>query len=958
MQRIFILIATCLTLNSPLSEAYAALPPAPVPQTGQTSCYDAAGGAISCSGTGQDGELKSGVVWPDPRFTDNANGTVSDNLTGLIWTKDANSPGPAACGPATTKTWQGALDYADCLNSNYYLGYNDWRVPSIRELGGLVDKSRTNPALPAGHPFTSVQSSGYWAGSTYAFSTSNAWLVGMIGGFVTYVSKSYNGIYVWPVRSGQSSAPAPTPKSGQISSYAARDDGALLPGVTWPAPRFTDNTNGTVTDNLTGLIWLKNANCFGTQTWNNALIKSNTLASGACGLTDASKTGEWHLANSNELWSLVDYGHFSPALPVGHPFTSVQSVSYWSGTAYANGTSNAWYVDLNVGSVLNYDETYSLYVWPVRSVQSGAFATLTLSKSSGSGAGTITSNPTGISCGVTCSANYTIGTQVTLTAAPDNGSTFTGWSGACSGTGTCVVTMDMAKSVGAKFDDTYQFINNIALNKPVTADYTPGFGTPSLITNGVFAPEATSWGDSNYAVQLDGKLTVDLGQVYTGINRLKVQTDNNDTYRVEYSIDGITWSTFYDVAMITGYGLNTRYSGILAPVSARYLRIYQTGGDGLYSVSELQVFSLTNGTCGSSNGTTALTAPTSNLCSTGTASATTGNGPWSWTCNGSNGGTNATCTTTTPSVTWRHQGDGKVYGMATDGSSITGGAQFWQEGNPAWSIVGQGDFDGDGIKDFVWQNSSTGQVYLMLMASPTATKSGSLIYTESNTDWKIVATGDINGDGKTDLIWWNKTTGQVHAMLLNGTAVAGGGMIYTEPNTAWKIVAAADFNGNGTVELLWWNSSTGQTAIGQTNGTSASTANLIWTEPDTNWRIAGAGDLDGDGKADIIWHNRITGQVYGMQTNGSSVTNGAMMYTEASTNWEIVSVGNFNSDNKADLLWWNQQTGQVYLMPMNGLAVGSGGALLYTEPDLTWKIQSETEWRDNLYGRGATTTTK
>jgi len=321
------------------------------------------------------------------------------------------------------------------------------------------------------------------------------------------------------------------------------------------------------------------------------------------------------------------------------------------------------------------------------------------------------------------------------------------------------------------------------------------------------------------------------------------------------------------------------------------------------------------------------------------------------------GGT-TTPTAQTGQITWRHQSDGKVSAITTNGSTITGGAQFWQETNPAWSIVGQGDFDGDGIRDLVWQNSVTGQVYIMLMSTPTAVKSGAVIYTEPDTNWKIVATGDINGDGKTDLIWWNKTTGQVSALLVNGTTIAGGGQIYTEPDTNWKIVAAADFNGNGKVELLWWNSATGQVALGQTNGTSASSANLIWYEPDTNWRIAGAGDLDGDGKADIIWHNRTTGQVYGMQTNGSSVTNGAMMYTEANTNWEIVSVGSYNGDSKADLLWWNQQTGQVYLMPMNGLSVGSGAALLYTEPDTTWRIQGETEWRDNLYGRGVTTTTK
>ncbi|MEI6207530.1 MAG: SUMF1/EgtB/PvdO family nonheme iron enzyme, partial [Desulfuromonadales bacterium] len=308
-----------------------------------------------------------------------------------------------------------------------------------------------------------------------------------------------------------------------------------------------------------------------------------------------------------------------------------------------------------------------------------------------------------------------------------------------------------------------------------------------------------------------------------------------------------------------------------------------------------------------------------------------------------------------------HQSDGTLNGLTTDGSSLTGNAQAYKETDGTWSIVGQGDFDGDGIKDLVWWNNRTGQVRIMLMSSATTVKSSTaVIYTEPNTYWRIVATGDIDGDGKADLIWWNKLTGQVAVTLVNGTTAVttSNSIIYTEPNTTWKIVAAADFNGDKKVELLWCNSKTGQVALGQTNGTSASTANLIYTASDTDWRIAGVGDLDGDGKADIVWHNRTTGQVYGLLTNGSSVTNGAMMYTETNTYWEIVSVGNYTSDSKADLLWWNQLTGQLYLMPMNGLSVGSGGAMLNTQLDNSWKIQAETEWRDNLYGSGVTTTTK
>ena len=91
-----------------------------LPKTGQTTCYDTAGTVVSCGGTGQDGEIQAGVPLPNLRFTDNSDGTVTDNLTGLIWTKDANLPG-------TTTTWQQALDYVAGMNAgtNSNFGYTD-----------------------------------------------------------------------------------------------------------------------------------------------------------------------------------------------------------------------------------------------------------------------------------------------------------------------------------------------------------------------------------------------------------------------------------------------------------------------------------------------------------------------------------------------------------------------------------------------------------------------------------------------------------------------------------------------------------------------------------------------------------------------------------------------------------------------------------------------------------------
>jgi hypothetical protein len=149
-------------------------------------------------------------------------------------------------------------------------------------------------------------------------------------------------------------------------------------GVAWPNPRFTDNGNGTVTDNLTGLIWLKDANAFGSRTWTNALTDCATLNNGEHGLTDGSVEGDWRLPNVQELQSLIDYGRYNPALcnaagtgqwTSGNPFTGVQSSYYWSSTTYAYSTAYAWYVYLGAGHVYNGAKGNTSCVWPVRAGQ-------------------------------------------------------------------------------------------------------------------------------------------------------------------------------------------------------------------------------------------------------------------------------------------------------------------------------------------------------------------------------------------------------------------------------------------------------------------------------------------------------------------------------------------------------------------------------------------------------------
>lgn len=117
-------------------------------------------------------------------------------------------------------------------------------------------------------------------------------------------------------------------------------DGDVRAGVKWPEPRFVDRQDGTVLDRLTGLVWLRDWECFGTQFWDEALAIANQLADGQCGLSGGYRAGDFVAPNIKELESLIDYG--SPTvLPEGHPF-NFHPGDVWSSTTYQNKPERAW----------------------------------------------------------------------------------------------------------------------------------------------------------------------------------------------------------------------------------------------------------------------------------------------------------------------------------------------------------------------------------------------------------------------------------------------------------------------------------------------------------------------------------------------------------------------------------------------------------------------------------------
>lgn len=380
-----------------------------VPRTGQTTCHlgDASIIQVACDVFGfpghMDGHMQAGIPWPVPRFTDHGNGAVTDLLTGLMWTKDANvlaSRDPSFDNdddPGDGRVnWQHALDYVAKLNTEAYLGHTDWRLPNPVELRSLrsfaVSLSQSGPlppdlhGLPNGHPFVNSKSLS-WSSTTATVRPDKAWGINFLGQNLLQVpySKAFGRYHttpyyagVWPVRSGLPGV-IHLPKTGQTTCYdetgnvidcaGTGQDGEIQAGAAWPEPRFTDHGNGTVTDDLTGLMWAKRANSTGhAYNWQGTRGAINGINYWSRqehgGYTD------WRLPNILELASLLNY-EGSPtdlpawqrsALPNGHPFTNMtnvvdigfgvtSTVPWWSSTSASHWRWWALTVDFKTAEI-------------------------------------------------------------------------------------------------------------------------------------------------------------------------------------------------------------------------------------------------------------------------------------------------------------------------------------------------------------------------------------------------------------------------------------------------------------------------------------------------------------------------------------------------------------------------------------------------------------------------------
>lgn len=297
-------------------------------KTGQTLCYDSGGSPVSCVGTGQDGETTNGTA---RSYTDNGNSTISDNATGLMWEKCNYGLSGASCatGSATKVAWSTATSTCETAVTG---GHSDWKLPNINELATLIDYAPADPdpSINATY-FPNTKSDDYtWSSTQDIYARPGAWTITFYDGqqstdpvtatnyirCVRVEASPASSAAAQPLATGQTlcfnDEPFPTGKGFETPCAPTGQDGYYQAGT---AHSYTNNNDGTISDNATGLMWQRCAygnigtycdnfdpNDTGPATFSDAVNICSSATTG--GYTD------WRLPNINELRSLIDYHRF------------------------------------------------------------------------------------------------------------------------------------------------------------------------------------------------------------------------------------------------------------------------------------------------------------------------------------------------------------------------------------------------------------------------------------------------------------------------------------------------------------------------------------------------------------------------------------------------------------------------------------------------------------------------
>lgn len=284
--------------------------PFKLPDTGQLSGYTNTGG--------EDADL---IVNP-MSFTDNGDGTITDNNTGLIWQK--------------TDGGEMSFENAEIYCKNLTLGNNnDWRLPECHELLSINYYDAINPALKTNF-FTKTSAEYWWTSEKRKDNSNNIWVVNAGGGIGAHPKTE-------------------TVSAGGTKKFHVRAVRNPF-STSFNVVHFKDNNNGTVTDNFTGLTWQK-IQAQNTMTWEEALSYASTFS--LAGKSD------WRLPDIKELQSLNDEKLSSPSIDKT-VFTELVTGRYWSSTSSINSSTKAWDLNTEFGIVSYSEKTAKDYVLLVR----------------------------------------------------------------------------------------------------------------------------------------------------------------------------------------------------------------------------------------------------------------------------------------------------------------------------------------------------------------------------------------------------------------------------------------------------------------------------------------------------------------------------------------------------------------------------------------------------------------
>lgn len=279
----------------------------------------------------------------------------------------------------------------------------------------------------------------------------------------------------------------------------------------------------------------------------------------------------------------------------------------------------------------------------------------------------------------------------------------------------------------------------------------------------------------------------------------------------------------------------------------------------------------------------------------------------------------------------------QIFGWLLDGFDLKSLALLDGGGPSGATIQGLGDTDGDGKADVLWRGSD-GRFAISQLDGLTVAATTTFAYNPGRA-WRVIAFGDVNGDEKADIVFYNASTSQVAVWLLHGPSIAGGGLLGSLPSAT--PLAVGDINGDGNRDIVWRRSN-GQIWGWLLNGTSAPVSTRIGTTVvGTDWQVPVIADLDGDCMDDLIWRSKSTGMVISWKMHGLTLDAFAILHPGISTDWTIEGAPDIDGDGKREVLWRNKSTSQTAIWTMNNHASYGGG--FFTSASGAWDIVKATE---------------